>query len=197
MDNYVLAQRAAEKRFCTYDPELILRKPGVTLENNDICTTFLGEAVRVDMDSGKVWIAGRYADFCESLTIFDWLCDRRENARASWEFCPVSSLPGILLSGGTLVMNFERIAEQIGKDPARLISACESMGGVPTGAGDLGYQILAFPDLPMQLKFYFADEEFPASLTLLWDKNTLHFIRYETVYYLAGCVRKRLEPFDR
>jgi len=49
-----------------------------------------------------------------------------------------------------------------------------------------------FPDLSMQLKFYFADEEFPPSLTFLWDKNILDFVRYETVYYIAGVLRDRL-----
>ncbi len=133
------------------------------------------------------------ADFCESLTIFDWLCDRKEGAQAAREFCPVSSLPGVLVSGNGLVMNLAELAARIDRDPDAFCAACEAMGGKPTGAGDLGFEIMAFPDLPMQIKFYHSDEEFPASMTLLWDKNTLEFIRYETVYYLAGCLRKRLD----
>ena len=56
----------------------------------------------------------------------------------------------------------------------------------------MGMELMAFADLPVRLKFYFADEEFPASLTVLWDKNILDFIRYETVYYLAACLFSRL-----
>ncbi len=192
MDNYAVAQRAAERRFCTYDPDIILQKPGVSEENGYICTVFLGEAVRVDMQTGKVYISGRDADFCESMTVFDWLCDRSPDVKASGKFCPVSSLPGVLVSGSGLVINTAALAKKIDTAPQGLIRACEAMGGIATGAGDIGFQLPVFPDLSMQLKFYHSDEDFPASLTLLWDKNILQFIRYETVYYLAGCLIKKL-----
>ena len=71
-------------------------------------------------------------------------------------------------------------------------TACANMGAEPQNMGDIGHRLQIFPDLPMCLKFYFGDEEFPPQLTLLWDKNTLRFVRYETVYYIAGCLQKRL-----
>ena len=55
-----------------------------------------------------------------------------------------------------------------------------------------GIGLPVFPGVSMCLKFYFADEEFPPQLTFLWDKNMLQFVRYETVYYIAGCIRERL-----
>ncbi len=194
MDNYAMAQKAAEKHFCTYDMTKIAEKPCVFLENGDICTVFLGDPVRVDAATGEVSVAGKAADFCQALTIFDWLCDRKETARAAFTFCPVSSLPAVLSSGGGgLVMNPSALADKIDKDPQKFLEICEAMGGVKTGAGDIGFRMTVFPDLPMELKFYFSDEEFPASLTFLWDKNILDFIRYETVYYLAGCLLRRLQ----
>ena len=54
--------------------------------------------------------------------------------------------------------------------------------------GDAGFSFTIFRDLKVQLKFYRADEEFPASLTLLWDVNTLEFMKYETVFYVAGAL---------
>ena len=52
--------------------------------------------------------------------------------------------------------------------------------------GDLGFRFPVFGDLSVILKFYRADEDFPASLTLLWDENMLQFVFYETVFYMAG-----------
>ncbi len=192
MDNYAVAQKAAERRFCTYDMAKIVEKPGVFLENGNICTAFLGDPVRVDTATGKVTVAGKATDFCQALTIFDWLCDRKETARAAFTFCPVSSLPGVLVSGSGLVMKLSALAAKIDKDPQKFRELCEAMGGVQTGAGDMGFRLPVFPDLAMEVKFYFSDEEFPASLTFLWDQNILDFIRYETVYYLAGCLVKKL-----
>lgn len=193
MDNYAIARQAAEARFCQYDHDKILQNPHVFRRSNQICTTFLGEAVQIDLETGRITVGDHPADFNETLTIFDWLCDRREGARAAWEFCPVSSLPGVLLSGGTLVMNFGALAARIDRNPESFLSACKAMGGRPIPLGDMGVELMAFPDLPLQIKFYHSDEEFPASMTLLFDRNTLQFIRYETVYYLAGALRKQLD----
>ena len=44
----------------------------------------------------------------------------------------------------------------------------------------------------MQLRFWHADEDFPPSLDLLWDRNTLQFLRYETTWFAAGVLRRRL-----
>ncbi len=193
MDNYAVARQAAEARFCQYDHDKILQNPYVFRQSNQICTTFFSEAVRVGLETGRITVGEHLADFCETLTIFDWMCDRKEGAQAAWKFCPVNSLPGVLLSGGTLVMNFGALAAKIDKAPERFLAACKAMGGRPIPLGDIGMELMAFPDLPMQIKFYHADEEFPASMTLLFDRNTLQFIRYETVYYLAGCLRSRLD----
>ena len=45
----------------------------------------------------------------------------------------------------------------------------------------------------MQLKFYHSDEDFPPSVTLLWDENMLQFVYYETVFYIAGVLLRRLQ----
>jgi hypothetical protein len=42
------------------------------------------------------------------------------------------------------------------------------------------------------LKFYHSDEDFPAGLTFLWDENTLQFIHYETVFYIAGFLARTI-----
>ncbi len=193
MDNYAVARQAAEARFCQYDHNIMLQNPHIFRDNDQICITFLGEAARVDTETGRITVGDHPADFCETLTIFDWMCDRKKAAQAAWEFCPVSSLPGVLVSGSGLVMNCADLAARIDQSPENFLSACKAMGGRPIPLGDIGMELMAFPDLPVQIKFYHSDEEFPASMTLLWDKNTLQFIRYETVYYLAGCLLEKLK----
>ncbi len=193
MNNYDKMLEAARLRFLDYDIEALARRAGVTDGGDHLLTRFLGEAVHIRKADGQIFLEGRAAGFGEGLTVYDWLCDARKDAKASWAFCPVSSLPGVLVRGSGLVMNCDALAAKIDKNPAVFLAAVEKMGGKMLPLGDLGCQIMAFPDLPVQIKFYHADEEFPASMTLLWDKNILQFLRYETVYYLAGCLRGRLE----
>ncbi len=193
MNNYDIMLGNAQRHFCTYDPEKIVAKTPAKLQDGYICTFFLGEEVQVELGTGRMTVGGRPASFCEALTVFDWLCDRQENAWADWEYCPVSSLPGVLVSGSGLSMNTDALAARIDQDPEGFHRACRALGGAPMGTGDIAYELVVFPDVGMALKFYHSDEEFPASLTFMWDKNILQFIRYETVYYLAACVARRVK----
>ena len=58
--------------------------------------------------------------------------------------------------------------------------------------GDIGYRFSLFGDLDVILKFYHSDEDFPASVTLLWEENMLQFVYYETVFYIAGALLRQL-----
>ncbi len=199
MDNYLQTTKAAARRFCTYDFAEIARKPGVFESESHFSLIFLGETARISKKTGEVTFpeTGRAGNFRESLTIYDYLCDGKPGARAAGEFCPVGSLPGIFVGGSGLGLNGNALAEKIHRAPEAFRKACAAIGGREVALGDMGFEIPVFQGLTMMLKFYHADEEFPATMTLLWDRNILHFIRYETVYYLGGCVLGRLEGLMR
>ena len=71
------------------------------------------------------------------------------------------------------------------------------MGGTAIPLGDLGFSFPVFEELSVRLKFYGSDEDFPASVVLLWDENMLQYVYYETVFYIAGFLLRRiLEQMD-
>ena len=198
MNNYEKMQEAARLRFLQYDPERLGSKPGVTNREDFLETCFLGELCRISKTTGHIFFPsrGESADFSESLCVYDWLCDRREDAVAANRFCMVHSLPGIVVSGSGLTMNCDSAAHVIAQNKQAFLALCDTMGGKSADGADFAVIINAFPDLPVLMKFYDADEEFPASLSLLWDENVLQFLRYETVYYLAGCLLRRLKTLN-
>ncbi len=153
---------------------------------------FCGMAVDICKNTGQVTVNGAKADFCEALSVFDWLCDGKSEAKSAGVYAPVSSLPGVLVRGQGLLMKAPELAEKIDADPARFCQICKELGGKPRDMGDISFEIPVFPELSMVLKFYHADEEFPADLTFLWDQNILQFVRYETVYYIAATIKKHL-----
>ncbi len=179
------------KRFCSYD--ITACKPGVTDRGEWLQTRFFGMETSICKKTGKITLNSVPADFCEALSVFDWLCDGKPDARAAGEFAPVSSLPGVLVRGQGLLMTAPELSEAIDLNPDKFKSICEKIGGKPVKIGDIAYEIPIFPDLTMLLKFYRSDEEFPPELTFLWDKNILQFVRYETVYYLAATLKKHLK----
>ena len=191
MNNYEKMQEAARLRFLEYEFDKLCAHPAIRAEEGGLKFRFLGQECYVNRETGEILIQGRKANFIESLTVYDWLCDRKEDAVAANEFCAVNSLPGVLVSGGTLGLTGNSIAPLIAKNPAGFLEICKSMNGKQATGADLAVVIYPLPDLPMLLKFYHEDEEFPASLSLLWDRNILRFLRYETIYYLAGCLLER------
>ena len=192
MNNYDRMLLAAQQRFLEYDAAQLAQKSGVTDQGRELATCFFGQQTIIRKTDGQIFIDGRNADFGEGLSVLDWLCDRKSDANASMDFCPIGSLPGVYVGGGNLNMDMPGLAMAIHENPEGFRTACANMGAEPQNMGDIGHRLQIFPDLPMCLKFYFGDEEFPPQLTLLWDKNTLRFVRYETVYYIAGCLQKRL-----
>lgn len=193
MDNYAKMTQDAKDRFLTYDREALLQNPGVMPWERGVQTVFLGEAVRCDCHCGSITTKeGKECGFSQVLSVLDYICDRKPSAKASGDYCPVGSLPGIFVGGSGLVMKNKSLEEKIQKNPAAFQKACEALGGVKIQLGDMGYKLHIFPDLCMELKFYFADEDFDPQLTFLWDTNILQFVRYETVYYIAGCIAREL-----
>lgn len=193
MNNYEISLQAAMKRFCSYDMNILSAKDGVKDGGQYLQTQFLGLDTTVSKTTGQVTVDGQPADFGEALSVFDWLCDRKIDAVASNEFCPVSSLSGVYVRGSGLSMHMPTLSKRIHEDPARFHAVMAAMGAHKLDLGDIGYRLQIFPDLPMCLKFYFGDDEFPPVLNLLWDKNSLQFVRYETLYYIAGCLHKHLQ----
>ncbi len=74
-----------------------------------------------------------------------------------------------------------------------LARACEKLGGRKREKGDAAYELDLFPFLPLILRFWDADEDFPASMQILVDKNILAYMHYETLMFALGHVLNRLK----
>lgn len=193
MNNYDKMLADAQKRCAGYDMAALAAKPGVKDMPGYLMTCFLGQEVRIRKADAQVTVNGEKADFGQALSVYDWLCDRKSYAASAGSFCSVSNLPGVYVSGKGLGMQMPALSGRIDRDPEQFRAAMAAIGAKQIPLGDLGWQLDIFPGFPMQLKFYFSDDEFPPQLNLMWDHNSLQFVRYETLYYIAGCLHGRLK----
>lgn len=187
MDNYEISRDRAQEYFLGFDQDAIIRAWDLKYDETNLYVSFFGRDYAVSRREGTVnrcW-SGDAAGFSEVLSIFDLLCHAGENKSVSGQYAPVNSLKGRPPMGvGT---DFHTgIASRFDRDVEAFRRACLALGGTPVNMGDLGFRFPVFGDLSVILKFYRADEDFPASLTLLWDENMLQFVFYETVFYMAG-----------
>ena len=193
-DNYIIARDRTRAVFPTYDLEKIVEKFALDADGDFLYMRFFdlpfrvgrGDGVVAQLEDGKWTESG----FDASMTLYDSLCDSKPHCRASGRFCPVTNrLRTASAPDGSM---FQSRADSFAGRTALLAAACERMGGERAGAGDVSFEIPVFQDLKLRLSFWDADDEFPASLSLLWDENVLDFMRYETTFYAAGYLLGRL-----
>ncbi len=161
----------------------------------NICTSvFVGRLYRIHRQTGRV--QGSEDGFChstdgtfdEAMSIYDLLCCSKEGCFA----CPASLGPcGVPLPGPWRGAFHAPCGKIQGKSQA-LRQACQALGGVEAGKGDVAYCLPVFDCLPVRLAFWEADEDFPPSLQFQWDRNTTDFIHFETTFYVTSHLLGRL-----
>jgi len=194
MDNYEVSRDRAQAYFLNFDQQAIIDRWGLRNDGDYLHLTFLSRDYRIHRKTGRVERVpgGIQADFSEVLSIFDLLCHEGEDQFLTGKYAPVNSLRGCPVSVGVDAEFHEKTAHYFDKNPELLKNACIALGGMPVNMGDIGFVLPLFDKIHVILKFYHSDEDFPASITLLWDENTLHFLFYETVFYIAGFLLSRI-----
>ena len=59
--------------------------------------------------------------------------------------------------------------------------------------GDVAFELELFPFLPVIIRFWEADDEFPANLQILVDRNILDYMHYETLMFALTHLFHRLK----
>lgn len=196
-DNYALQAADARRLFLLRDQEAILRNIPLTADRDFFTLPFFGVPHRIHRKtghilrlSGETWIPAD--SHGETLTLFDYLCDAAPDRALSGEFASVTGLGRGVHSALAENGPASALENAIDRRPGDFCAVCRSLGGVPHPGGDLSFRMRLFPDLPVVLRFWHGDEDFSPKLDVFWDKHTLKFLRYETVWYAAGVIRERL-----
>ncbi len=195
-NNYAIQARQAKDLFLRYDQDALIRKFGLKHDETYLYVTMLSETYRIcrkngDMDRkiGENWFDAN--SFGEVMTIFDLLCDSREDRHLSGRWKNLTAF-GLMFHQNLLEQARDPWAERFEKDPDGLCRACEALNGTPLATGDVAYAMELFDGLPIALQLWLGDEEFPANLRLLWDENATMYIRYETMHYARSLILDRI-----
>ena len=198
--NYEKMKNDMAAVFLQYDQERMIQKFGLEQDPEYVYIRCLERNYRISRTSGRVsWSEDAFrseetADYNEAMTIYDVLCYSREDCRLAYEWVNVKSLSGV--RGGTLEKGsdfFQNAGACFDGKTGALIRACEKLQGKKLEKGDAAYELQLFPFLPMVLRFWESDDEFPASLQILVDKNILDFMHYETLMFAISHVLRRLK----
>ena len=196
MSNYEKTRSAMAQAFLAYDQEAMIRRFRLRADADWLYLTCLGRLHRISRHTGLAeWSADGFktvhpAGFSESMVFYDLLCNAKPGAVLAGQFVNQSQLAR--LHSGALAPGSSTSGKAFDGREAALSAACEAMGGGKTIGGDGAYLLPLLEQIPVVLRFWSSDDEFPASLQLSWDKNILDFLHYETVCYAAGYLLDRL-----
>lgn len=199
ISNYEITKRRVQSEFLKYDQEKMIRKFALKSDKNYLYIKFIGHFYRIDRKTGYLeWSEDDFktsveGDFNEALTIYDLLCDSKENCMAARDYINLKSLSALQASskklGDGLFDGKDKIFDH--KDEI-FCKVCEKLGGIKAGKGDVAYEIPLFDFLNCRIQFWHSDDEFEATLQVFMDKNVLNFMKYETVWYAQSHLMKRL-----
>lgn len=191
--NYERMQESARLLFQNYDPEKLCRRLALPRTPEGIPIRYLGEEHLVRLPDGEVLDSRREkAPPTTALTIYDVLCRTETTPLLRGRFVPTMELHGIMGSNSVHENLNEREAAFFSGKGEALAAACRRRGGVPGERGDVAFILPVFDFFPVQLRFWEADEEFPAQLQFFWDAGALDFLHYETLWYVMGDLTARL-----
>lgn len=194
-DNYAAAAAQARALFAGYDHTAIAKKLGARLDDSYLYTNMLSRDYRIHRSTGEIsaCIRGSWSSvdgFNETLTLFDLVCDSREDRFLTGRWKNMSSFGHQFHQ--TLLEQADPWAAYLQTHPEELKCACEKLNAVPAPYGDCAYVVPLFEDLGVMLQLWYGDDEFPASVRWLWDENALMYLKYETMYYAVNLIRGRL-----
>ena len=193
--NYEIMKHQMQAQFATYDLDVIASQWSLEEEDGHLQACFVKRDYLIDVQSGQVlfWRGGALveADYNVSMTLFDMLT--RPRALATNEFMPLSSFSPLYGASSPSGRMFDQVAKRLDHHGAELAAACEHLGGMPYGKGDVGYKLPVFKDLNIVLQFWDSDEEFGPQITLFCDRAILDFMYYETMMFMLLHVLERIE----
>lgn len=199
-NNYEIQTGYAKEIFLKYDQDKIIRNFHLAHDENFLYINFVSSPYRISRMTGDVecqedqqW---RAADFHETLSIYDMICNSNGFPVMARNWSPIGNLGGMKNASAPVGEDsFDHYGELFSGKMETLQKACEKMGGIKAPRGDVAYYLPLFDFFPVYLRFYDADDEFPAQLQILWDTDTCRYIHYETTFYMTVVLLEKLRYY--
>lgn len=186
VSNYDHMAADASRIFLSYDQEAILSRWPLKHGASSIYVNYIGREFRIDRMTGKVWQKDEPAGFDATLAILDMVCSKGGKPHASGQWLTLQQMTSVAGAGPVSMDSYLRSLAPLAGHVDQLTKACQKIGGTPVKGGEVSCLIPVFDDFPVWLQYWDADDEFPASLSILWDSTTPQHLKYETLWYVMG-----------
>lgn len=99
---------------------------------------------------------------------------------------------GVTFFQGPHTLYVKPIVEKFGASPDAFEARGREVGGVRIGHGDCGMRFLPFPEIPVTYVLWAEDDEFPASVSVLFDSSIGRWFELDMVFTLVWVLTERV-----
>ena len=99
---------------------------------------------------------------------------------------------GVTFFQGPHTLHVSPIAKLYGSDPDAFEARGRELGGVPGEYGDISMRFHPFPDIPVTYVLWRADDEFPASVSILFDSSIDRWFELDMVFTTVWALTERI-----
>ena len=99
---------------------------------------------------------------------------------------------GVTFFQGPHTLHTAPITESYGDDPDGFEVRCRELGAVRVPHGDKAMRFLPFPTIPVTYVLWRTDEEFPASVSVLFDSSIARWFELDMIFTLVLVITDRI-----
>lgn len=99
---------------------------------------------------------------------------------------------GVTFFQGPHTLNVAPIVQLYGRDPEAFEIRARELAAVPVRHGDKAMRFLPFPLMPVTYVLWKEDEEFPASVSVLFDKSITRWFELDMIFTLVLVLTERI-----
>ena len=165
-------------------------------EPSGVVMRFLNEEIRVDVEQhclqhrkGTEWEPWEHP-YLELMTLAYLL--QVTHSRVKGRMVGVMDLKDAHFFQGPHTIDTAALVKRYGQDPEGFKAAGRQLGGATLDMADAALCLEPFPKIPIYYVLWAGDEEFPAKLTVLFDKSIELHLSADAIWGVVGLVSDAL-----
>lgn len=99
---------------------------------------------------------------------------------------------GVTFFQGPHALHVRPIVKRYGTNPSGFEAVAGELGGERVDYGDVGMKFFPFPSMPVTYVLWAADEEFPASVSVMFDSSLSRWFELDMIFTLVLVLTERI-----
>lgn len=177
-------------RFLSFDQERIIGLFGLEHDKTCIRIEFMGKCYRINRKTGEMFDGDRRASIDETVSVYELLTKSEHLPFLTGKWESIASL--CTNTTDTSLGRYIDYLKPFGEDAEKMQKALLDMGAEPANKGDVSAVLTVFPNIPVWVQYWVADDEFPASIQFLFDAGIADHFRWSLLWNLMTAITDRM-----